>query len=442
MLVACVTDLRDIPKLDPLADIVELRLDAFEGVIEKPNFPCIFTFRKKEQGGLKDISDPERLAQIEKLLELSPDYCDIEADTDPAFIAHIAKKFPNVKLIGSYHNFHETPSDLPALLQTLKTPHFSIYKIAVTAQSTADMLRLMIFAKEANEPLSVISMGEFGKPSRILGPLVGNVLDYAGLEEDLLLHRYSLKTLHEVFHYRCLNAQTKVFALIGDPVEQSPGYLFHNAHFKTNAVYIKMRLKTEELATFFQLIKKLPFYGFSVTMPLKEAIFPFLDAIEPEAQAIGAINTVIFRDKKAIGINTDAFGALEAIEKHLKVAGKRLAILGAGGSAKAIAYEAKRRGAVVSIYNRTLARAKQLAADLGCDGYGLEELKSYDLLVNTTPPTSELLPLLIPKTTIMDIVYHPKETPLLQQAKKLGCHCIYGEEMFIEQALLQQSYFH
>jgi len=436
MLVVSVTNLSEIENVEGLADLIELRLDCFD-IDSKPSCPCIFTLRKKEQGGRLDISETDRLARIEKLLELRPEYCDLEADTDPAFIERVAKKFPQVKFIGSYHNFNETPNDLDALLKSMKNPHFSIYKIAVTAHSTPDLLQLMIFARNSKEPLSVISMGESGKPSRVLGPIVGNLLDYAGLEEDPLLHRYSLKTLMEVFHYRKLNRETLIYALLGDPIEQSPGHLFHNPRFKHNAVYVKMKVIGEEVSEFFKLIRQLPFGGLSVTIPLKEAAFTQVDELTPIAKAIGAINTVSFHGQKAIGTNTDGPGALNAIEMHMRVSGKQIAILGAGGTARAIAYEAKRRGAIVSIYNRTVERAQQLALELGCSGYGLEDLSSYDVLVNTIPK-SPIIPPIFPNTIVMDVVYAPRLTPLLATAKKGGCQCIYGEEMFVEQALLQQ----
>lgn len=138
-------------------------------------------------------------------------------------------------------------------------------------------------------------------------------------------------------------------------------------------------------------------------------------------------------------MNTDGPGALNAIEKHTNVRGKRLAILGAGGTARAIAHEALKRGAMVSIYNRTIERAYQLAAEFGCTGHGLDELKDYDILVNTIP--AQTVREILPAATVMDVIYAPKETPLLQAVKRAGCVCIYGEEMFIEQALLQQDFF-
>lgn len=428
VLIACLMDYRDMERVGGLADGVELRLDYWEDLsqLKKPSLPSIFTFRKKEQGGVKNIPEAERLALIERALELRPDYCDIEADTDPVFIERVSKKFPEVKLIGSYHNFEETPADLKALLAGMKNPHFAIYKIAVMARSTADMLRLMAFAKEGDCPLSVVSMGPFGRPSRILAQVMGSVFNYAGLEEDAVLHRYSLQTLHEVFRYRRLNRQTKIYALIGDPVEQSIGDLFHNARFQDNAVYVKMRVRKDELSECFELMKKLCFSGLSVTMPLKEAVLPFVES------DLRAVNTIAFRNGKAIGTNTDGRGALNAIEKHQNVAGKRLAILGAGGTARAIALEAKQRGARVFLFSRT-------PPTFSCENHPLEALPnhSYDILINTIPVPTGATP--HPKTTVMDVIYYPKETPLLAAAKKLGCFCIYGEEMFIEQALLQQQ---
>lgn len=437
MLVASITNPNEINQVKALADLIELRLDYFE-IDAKPNFPTIFTLRKKEQGGAWPFSEEERLAKIEKWLELQPEYLDIEADTDPAFIERVARKFPKTKLIGSYHNFKETPKDLDAVLQGMKNPHFSIYKIAVTAQSTLDLLHLLIFASGAKVPLSVISMGEYGRPSRVIGPIVGNVLDYAGLHDDPHLHRYSLKTLLDLFHYRKLNRNTRIYGLIGDPVEQSPGDLFHNPRFKQNAVYVKMRLLGEEAPEFFKLARKLPFGGLSVTIPLKEVAYLQMDELTQAAKAIGAINTVIFQKTKLVGTNTDGAGALNGIEKRVQVSGKRFAILGAGGTARAIAFEAIKRGAVVSIYNRTAIRAEKLASELGCSGYPLEMLEDYDILVNTIP-LSIFIPRLSPETLVMDVVYSPKETPLLMAAEKLGCQCVYGEEMFEEQAVLQQN---
>lgn len=400
MLVATLTTFSELESAISLADAVEFRLDLLEGVKPIP-LPAIYTFRKD-------------LTRVEKFLEHQPAYCDLEADTDPHFVYKIAQKFPKVQLIGSYHNFDHTP-DLDLLFARMQHGGFSYYKIATHAASTLDMLRLMIFAKKHPE-VSCIALGADGRPSRILGPIVGNTFNYAGLEEDHQLHRYSLQQLHEIFHFSKLNPATRIYGLIGDPVDHSPGHLFHNEQFKDrNAVYIKMRLQPHELGAFFSIVKELPFSGLSVTMPLKKAVIPFLDQLDTE---IGAVNTIAFGDK-IVGTNTDAPGALNAIEKHFKVQNRRVAILGAGGTAQAIAYEAKRRGAAVMIYDRA----------------SLNDIQPYDLLINTVPVDLNIEP--IPGTAVMDAVY--TQQGLLSRAKARDCICIRGEEMFVEQALLQQK---
>jgi 3-dehydroquinate dehydratase/shikimate dehydrogenase len=430
MLVASIANPQDLERAAHLADLCELRADQFPLEV-RPKGPWILTVRKKAQGGALKISEKKRFKLIETLLELGPDYLDLEADTNPCFIEKIAIKYPQIRLIGSYHNFHETPQDLEALFSQMRNPHFAIYKMALTAQSTLDMLRLMIFLQKTKIALCAISMGECGKASRVMGKICGSYLSYAGLREDPQLRRYSLQTLHEVFHFSKLNRKTKIYALLGDPVEQSPGHIFHNDRFAQNAVYIKLKLLEKELPEFFQLVKKLPFAGFSVTRPLKEAICPYMDELSVEAQAMGAVNTVTIRDGKFFGTNTDGVGALNVIEKHLSVRGKQVAILGAGGTAKAIAYEAKLRGAEVTIYNRSREKGEKM----GFSSFSLQELKGSDVLINTIPVAT-----VFPKgkTLALDVVYAPRETPFLQEAAKLGCKCIYGEEMFIEQALLQQ----
>lgn len=436
MLVGSVTHPEEIEEVGPLVDLVEIRLDHFS-IEKKPPYPCIFTFRKKAQGGARDLPESERLKLIEKYLELQPEYCDLEADTDPAFIEKMARKFPKTKWIGSLHNFEETPRDLNKLLRQMEHPRFSIYKLALKANCTADMLRLMIFATQAKAPLSVISLGECGRPSRVLGPIVGSLLNYAGLKEEPTLHRYSLKTLLELFHYRKLGPDTRIYALIGDPIDHSPGELFHNPRFRD--VYVKMPLRGVEVKEFFSLIRHLPFGGLSVTVPIKEVVYAEMDELTPIAKAIGAVNTVTFKNGQKIGTNTDAPGALNALEKHRPVQGQRIALLGAGGTARAIAYEAKRRGAIVTLFNRSLSRAEAIG-----EAHLLSELPKhpYDILINTIPPQSIEAPPLLPGKLVMDVVYHPKETPLLAKAKELGCTCVYGEEMFVEQALLQQKEWH
>jgi 3-dehydroquinate dehydratase/shikimate dehydrogenase len=412
----------------PYVDGLELRLDlladdALCNLKALTPLPAIYTLRGKQ------------LHQFESYLNDEPPFCDIEWDTDPSLLHRIKTRYPSIQLIGSYHNFHTIPHDLDGLFQQMQNPHFTHYKIAAYAHSTPDMLRLMRFAIRSHA--TCIAMGEYGTPSRILGPVIGNAFNYASIEEEPTLGRPSLQTLCQGYRYRHLNAHTQLFALLGDPIAHSLSPAFHNQQFQnTNSVYIKLTVTPSELFSTLSQLQQLPFKGLSITRPLKEAILPFLNRIDPTAQQIGAVNTILIQNGLH-GFNTDAPGALRAIEKHLPLPNLRIALLGAGGSARAIAYEALRRGAQVTLFNRTFSRAQILAQSLHCQAASLHLLDQhpYDLLINTIPHDLSLTP----TSAVMDIRTSPKETPLLLQAKQNGHLCIYGEEMFIEQAKLQQE---
>lgn len=325
------------------------------------------------------------------------------------------------KEIVSHHDFKETPKNLEEIYQNMQHKQADLYKMAFTANSTLDALRLMVFAKNKN--VIAISMGPLGQFTRVLEKKI----TFAALDEESANApgQLTASTLEEVYNYSRHSANTPIYGLIGDPVTLSISEHTHNRFFKDNeidAVYIKMQVNKEELGEFLNLAKQLPIYGLSVTMPLKEAILPFLDEIDEEARQIGAVNTLQFKDGKIYGFNTDGKGALNAIEKHIQVDGKKLAIIGAGGSSKAIAFEAAKRGAEVKIYNRTTS----------------SEIEGYDILINATPdPMPIEARFVLPGTIVMDIKTKPRETELLKIALEQGCRIVYGVEMFEEQAIGQ-----
>src|SRR5262249_1382241 len=140
------------------------------------------------------------------------------------------------------------------------------------------------------------------------------------------------------------------------------------------------------------------------------------------------------------GTNTDGAGALDAIEKHLKVKGKKVVLIGAGGAARGIAFEAKARGAHLLILNRTLSRAEELAKAVARTAAALGDLPwDADILINRSP---DPMPIDIPSTSlVMDIVIAPKETPFIKEALSRGCRVVYGEEMFLNQAAAQTKFW-
>lgn len=440
----------------PYADLIELRLDGFReaGLDALKNLrsefrvPMIFTLRSHGQGGSYAQSEEQRLADIRRLASLEPEYLDIENHVSHSFVTEIASRHPKIKLILSFHDFTGTPEGLDELYREMRETRAAFYKIAVTARDCLDAMRFVCWAKKNDDRLIAISMGTHGQLSRIVGPIIGCPVTYASLESDPnpAPGQLSAKTLVERYRSRSLTHRTAIYGLIGDPVTLSISDETHNhllARRGVDAVYVKIQVAPEELSGFLQLAKRLPFHGLSVTMPLKERILPFLDEIDPQASDIGAVNTLLFREGKICGFNTDGIGALNAIEHECGVKGKRIGIIGAGGAARAIAYESIRREARVTIVNRNPEKASLVAKKLKCDSRGLEHMpafaaEGYDILINSTPvplpvDSSDILS----KAIVLDIKTKPKDTEFLARAMEKGCRAIYGYRMFVEQAIGQ-----
>ena len=440
-----------LQSIEHQADGVELRLDLFANLnlefienylIESKN-PALLTLRKESHGGKFSGCEADREAWIEKLLKLHPAYFDLEWDMREDFLHNILHRYRDIRFILSYHNFKETPENLDEIYEKMSQFPATFYKMAVMCKSACDALRTLLFAKKRPR-LVPICMGESGEFGRVLSRIMKSPIQFACSNGNPLAPgQISISDLTEIYRYRSLNRETKLYGLIGNPVLNSRGHIHHNRVFQDknrNAVYVKMCVKPEELKQFFPLAIEMGFQGMSVTAPLKEKVLPFLDSIDPAAEKIGAVNTLLFEGGKVFGTNTDGIGALDAIEKHEIVLGKRVVLLGAGGAAKAIAFETKKRGAQVLVLNRTLERAQEVARLVGCNAGLLDEVPDqYDILINCTPEMPIDPAKIKSNALVMDIVYSPRETLFLKEALKIGCRVVYGEEMFLNQAALQTA---
>jgi 3-dehydroquinate dehydratase/shikimate dehydrogenase len=269
-------------------------------------------------------------------------------------------------------------------------------------------------------------MGPLGIPGRILAPVLGVPFVFAPLNEGETSApgQIPVKELIKTYHFNKLNRETAVYGLLGFPVAQSPSHVTHNAifeHFEINAVYVKLLTPPESLEKVLSLIKQLPFKGVNLTIPLKEAVIPFLDE---NHSTCNSVNTLDIRDRVK-GYSTDGAGALNPIEEHIKVKGKKIVVLGAGGAAKAIVEEAKKRGALVVVMNRSYNE------DL--ETQPLDPTVLYDILINTTPIEIPLAFLKKGKF-VLDIKH---DTKCSIQAESEGCKVIPGYKMFVEQAAAQ-----
>jgi 3-dehydroquinate dehydratase/shikimate dehydrogenase len=418
-------DLSQIESIPSYADLIELRLDKLQPhAIEPLQVPYILTLKKPEEAL--------------RWTHLRPTYFDIPLGTSPALIATLRQRAPHSKIILSYHDFEHIPQDLETLYNAMLTSGADLYKMAVMPHSTNEALRFVLWAKEKRAPLIPIAMGPHGQFSRILGPL-----SYACLNETApsAPGQLSADILHTRYRYGQITPQTALYGLIGDPVESSISDVTHNAFFQKqglDALYLKMQMTVSALPEGLLLLKEMGFRGLSVTMPLKESILPLLEVIDPEARAIGAVNTLVLKNNQWVGFNTDGKGALDALGD---VSGQRIALIGAGGTAKAIAYEAHKRGASLTFINRDRAKAERLAQLYGGEVWELGKMSQcpkYDILINSTPSDLPCDPEGIrPRTRVMDVKTRPQWTSFLKEAAQRHCQIIHGEEMFFNQARLQ-----
>ncbi len=246
----------------------------------------------------------------------------------------------------------------------------------------------------------------------------------------------------------------KICCLIGDPVEHSLSPLIHNAGYQALGIdYVYVPFQVKDFKRAIEGIRGLKIRGASITMPYKARAMEYVDKFDRVAIETGAVNTIVNDEGVLTGYNTDYQGALKALEEATSLEGKKAVLVGGGGAATAIALGLRRSGAELVILNRTEEKAKKLAEMLGTEDFGglerLGEISSADILINATPvgmwPKTNESPipqdLLHNKLTVFDIVYHPKETKLLSEARERGCAVVYGYKMFLYQAATQFELF-
>lgn len=256
-----------------------------------------------------------------------------------------------------------------------------------------------------------------------------------------------------------VDSKTKYIGLLGYPLGHSISPVMQNAAFESkniNNLYIPVEVKKEDLADVVKAMSKMNFAGFNVTIPYKIEVMNYLDEIDDLAKSIGAVNTVVIKDGKLKGYNTDGIGFLRSLEGELSlsVTGKNIFILGSGGAARAISMTlAMNKANRLYICNRTFERAEGLVRDINSK-YGnvaisipmvkqkmKDAITDAEILINATSvgtyPNIDEIPidkeLLNGNFAVCDVVYNPKKTKLLQEAEKLGCKTMSGLGMLVHQ---------
>jgi shikimate dehydrogenase len=248
-----------------------------------------------------------------------------------------------------------------------------------------------------------------------------------------------------------ISGKTRIIALLGYPVEHSLSPAMHNRAFADMGLdycYTAFPVRPDMVREAVGGIRALDLAGVNVTVPHKEAVMPFLDVIDSEASFIGAVNTVVNRDGKLTGYNTDGRGFMKSLEEEgIDVSGKSVMLVGTGGGARAISYYLSEKTSALYLFDIDTEKATRLADDLKINRNNIHRLDSadtigeMDVVINATPlglKPGDPLPIdiskLKPSQTVVDLIY--KDTPLQTEASRVGCKTFNGLGMLLWQGVL------
>ena len=452
----------------PASKFLEFRLDSLakpaaalpkvkEFLAGHRDVTVIATCRRKQFGGhfVQSLT-----AELDVLLAAAGAGCkiaDLEVESaeeaKPAQLAQWRAKLraAGAALLVSYHDFTKT-KNLEQAAKRIEAFQPDFVKVVSTARSLADNLAVLRLIEDRSLSAHVvgIAMGEEGIVSRVLGPRAGAAFTFASSGDgvETAPGQVTARTLHDLYRVEQLDQATRVFGVAGNPIAHSLSPLMHNTAFRrenVNAVLLPLKVRT--LSDLLTLVRELPLAGVAVTMPLKQEVLPYLANMDPLTARIGACNTLrTGADGKLYGFNTDVAGVVRPLEKRLKLKGARVAVLGAGGAARAAVFGLVGQGAEVFVVNRTHETAVALAKQAKAKALKHEQFAKsrFDVLINTTPcgmaGNKQALPIEEDELNaglVFDMVYNPLETPLLKLAKELGIPAISGLEMFVQQGARQ-----
>jgi 3-dehydroquinate dehydratase/shikimate dehydrogenase len=432
------------------ADLVELRLDGItdldvDGALAGRRCPVIVTCRPTWQGGRYDGDEAARIAVLERAWDLGAEWVDVEQGAAEAFVRRVHGR----RIVRSYHDFAGVPADASARLRELLGSGAEVAKLAVMARGLADVVTARDLAREAAGQGVILAMGPAGLPSRLLAAQLGSRWTYAG--EGVAPGQISLERMRDEFRVPAVTASTAVYGLVGHPVGHSLSPAMHNAAFAAaglDAVYVP--LDAASFDDFEAFARAFGVGGVSVTAPYKTDAFAAVANPTPEDRALAAVNTL----RRAAGggwdgRNTDVEGFLAPLADRVLDA-RRVAVVGAGGAARAVVPALVSRGAAVTVHARRQDAALDLARRTGTSaGAWPPSDDAWDVLVQTTPvgtfPAVEATPLTLSAPLagrlVYDLVYNPPATALLARARALGAETIGGLPMLVAQAAAQFTWW-
>lgn len=417
----------------------------------RPEIIVIATCRRAVNGGKFRGSASAQADVLSKAAAAGCQMIDIEVESAKSLKKSEWEKLrTKAAVVLSYHDY-KTSKKLDDTFEQMKQIHADFYKIVSTASSLYDNVQMMKLLERESDRYSMVGlcMGEQGIISRVLGVRAGSAFTFAAVTpgEETAPGQISARDLRDIYRIEQVDAATKVYGVVGDPVAHSLSPLVMNAAFRRESVHaVYLPLHAKKLEDLLECVREIPLHGLSVTMPYKEEILEHLDNTDELSTKVGACNTVIrSQEGRLYGFNTDVNGVVAPLESRMNLRGAKVLVLGAGGAARAAVFGLKARGAEVSILNRTPADAQKLARKAQAKTIKSTDLKKlqFDVIVNATSvgmgndKDSPLAEADLKAQYVFDLIYTPKQTKLLRMAAAKGLHTISGSEMFVHQGARQ-----
>ncbi len=433
------------------ADLIEVRFDHFAqlpkdlSAFKEFQIPKIATLRSVAQGGKYKGTDEQKVKFLAKAYKAAFDFIDLEDDfpllhrrdldgTRYRLLAHL-RSSPRLMAVVEHLVANGSKGDTP--------------KVVYKAETVTDVGALVAAGKLfslAERKFALIGMGPLGGITRVCANRYGASLTYVSLEpgKEAAPGQIDLATM------KWLGDRPIVTGITGHPLEHTVSPAMHNAAFRAldlPGMYFKLPAAPVELETVTRIMLELEMRGINVTIPHKESIIPLLDRLDLQAIKVGAVNTITNQKGTLIGSNTDYYGVAKTFElASFDAKDKDVLVVGAGGASRAVCAYLSETGAKVKITNRTNTKAASLAEKFdNVTAVGFDSLTKgrYDAMVNCTPVGMKGFPNELPVPAeaiqkgmlVLDTIYNPPVTMLLEVAREKGAVPVSGKDMLIYQAL-------
>ncbi|NTV23091.1 MAG: type I 3-dehydroquinate dehydratase [Nanoarchaeota archaeon] len=438
----------ELKKAEEIFDFIEIRLDTINGVstdhvkkiLSLRQKKMIISCKRKLRHGLFVGEEKKRVALYEEAIKNDADFIDIGISSGVANVQKLISEKRETKVILSEHFFGNTPNHLEKAYSKLKALEPDLVRIACDAKSVNDNFKLFTLLA-GKKDLIAYCLGGSGSISRVLSGKYGSVFSYTCLGTPTSPGMLTYEELGR-YNFQKIDRKTKVFGNISENAEKSILVNTFNKVFlqeDINAVYVPFKLRSGDLHEFMHNYRQGEISGVVVSTQFKEHILRFLDSVDDTTKQINYVSTIFNQEEVLIGRNFDGAAAAAALEEKTGLKGKKVLVIGAGTTARALVSELSALGSEVTICNRTNSKAKNISETFAVNFLEYKERNAFakdaQIIINATScgsssaPESLSLNYFSDGKIYMDLLYIPRITRFLEKAREAGSTIICGDRV-------------